>query len=488
MTKANDPDSQCLSREPTTFKAYPNISEFIQRSTRGQDALKPKIDTASQPISLWRQMKMPVNVLIAQSGGPSAVINNSLRGVIDFCQENPRGFGTIYGGWHGIEGVLNEELLDLSAQAPQEIRLLETTPAAGAIGTCRYKIKDKQREDFQRVIDVFKAHQIGYFFYIGGNDSMDTANKISKLAAEKGLDLVASGVPKTIDNDVGDAAFKLVDHTPGYGSTARYWACNVLSANEENAGSCPADPVLVLQAMGRKIGFIPAAARLADPQRELPLQIYLTESGLSLADLADRVNDQLKKTRRCVVVVSEGFDVGDIGAQKDAFGHTSFGASDLTVQQVVVSYLNKHGLAATGKARGQVPGTDQRHSTVLASTVDLSEAYASGRKAAQIAMNDGNGWMATILREPGSTYKARYDKVALEVVANSERFFPKEWIAANGIDVTDDFIQYARPLIGEEWVRVPLENGLPRYARLRPIFAEKKCPAYQPEAYRKSKS
>jgi 6-phosphofructokinase 1 len=363
--------------------------------------------------------------------------------------------------------------------------LLETTPAAGAIGTCRYKLKDKQREDFQRVIDVFKAHQIGFFFYIGGNDSMDTAHKISKLAAEKGLSLIATGVPKTIDNDVGDAEFKLVDHTPGFGSTARYWACNVLAANEENAGSCPADPVLVLQAMGRKIGFIPAAARLADPRRELPLQIYLTEAGLNLERLADHVNDGLKRSGRCLVVVSEGFEVGDIGAQKDSFGHTSFGASDLSAQQAVVSYLNRKGLPATGKARGQVPGTDQRHAIVLASAVDLKEAYESGRKSAAIAMQDGNGFMATLLREPGPVYKVRYDKVSLELMANSERFFPKAWIAPNQIDVTDDFIAYAKPLIGEEWVRVPLENGLPRFARLKPVFAEKKCPAYVPEAYRK---
>jgi ATP-dependent phosphofructokinase / diphosphate-dependent phosphofructokinase len=428
---------------------------------------------------------MPANVFIAQSGGPSAVINNSLRGVFDVCRENPSIFGKVYGGWHGIEGALHEELLDLSAQDPKEIAFLETTPAAGAIGTCRYKLKEKQREDFQRIIEVFKAHQIGFFFYIGGNDSMDTAHKISQLAAEKGLGLVATGVPKTIDNDVGDAAFRLVDHTPGYGSTARYWACNLLAANEENAGSCPADPVLVLQAMGRKIGFIPAAARLADPKRELPLQIYLTESGASLEELADNVNDELGRSGRCLVVMSEGFDVGEIGAQKDAFGHTSFGASDMTAQQVVVSYLNKHGLKAAGKARGQVPGTDQRHAISLASTVDLGEAYESGRKAAVIAMTDGNGWMATLLREPGPAYKVRYDKVPLEVMANSERFFPKGWIAANKFDVTDEFIRYARPLIGEEWVRVPLENGLPRFARLRPVMAPKLCPAYEPEAYRK---
>ncbi|MFN2271283.1 MAG: 6-phosphofructokinase, partial [Anaerolineae bacterium] len=216
------------------------------------------------------------NVVVAQSGGPSPVINSSLQGVVEACMAMPETFGTVYAGFHGIEGVLREELLDLSAQAPDEIALLRTTPAAGAIGTCRYKLKAHQQEDFERVIEVLKAHAVGYFFYNGGNDSMDTAHKVARLAGERGLDLVATGVPKTVDNDVGggltaEGGFALIDHTPGYGSIARYWAYIVQVANQENAGACTSDPVLVLQAMGRKIGFIPAAARLADPNREMPL-------------------------------------------------------------------------------------------------------------------------------------------------------------------------------------------------------------------------
>lgn len=427
---------------------------------------------------------MPKNVLVAQSGGPSAVINGSLRGVIDACKAYPDTFGTIYAGWHGIEGVLKEELLNLSVQDEKEVALLATTPAAGAIGTCRYKLKEHQEEDWARVIEVLRAHDIGYFFYNGGNDSMDTAYKVSQMAAEHGLDVIATGVPKTIDNDVGDSEFKLVDHTPGFGSTARYWAHNILSANEENKGSSPADPVMVLQAMGRKIGFIPAAARLADPNRELPLQIYMTESNLSLEQMADNINDQLKRDGRCIVVISEGLDVGDIGVQKDDFGHASFGASDRTAQNIVVSYLNKVGLAATGKARGQTPGTDQRHGHLAMSGVDQEEAYLSGRKAVEIAKEDGNGFMSTILREPGEIYKATYDKVPLKVVANSERFFPEEWISDSRYDVTDEFIAYAKPLIGAEDVRIPIENGLPRFTRFTPTFAEQTCEAYTPQNYR----
>jgi len=424
------------------------------------------------------------NVVVAQSGGPSPVINNSLRGVVETCRAFPETFGTTYAGYHGIEGVLKEELLDLSAQDEEEIALLRTTPAAGAIGTCRYKLKEHQSEDFERIIEVFKAHDVGFFFYNGGNDSMDTAHKVSDLARQRGLDLVAVGVPKTIDNDVGDSEFKLIDHTPGYGSVARYWAFTIQNAIEENRGSSPSDPVLVIQAMGRKIGFIPAAARLADPRREESLLIFMPEAGITLEELADRVNDQLRERGHVVAVVSEGLDVGDVGALKDSFGHTQFSASQMTVERIVVNHLNSVGLKARGAARGQVPGCDQRDTAIYASTVDLDEAYKVGKKAALIAKDEGTGWMSTILREPGPIYNVRYEKVELEKVANSERKFPREWIAPSRTDVTDDFVAYARPLIGDDWVSVPIVEGRQRFARLRPIFAEKKCPQYVPQAYR----
>ena len=425
------------------------------------------------------------NVIVAQSGGPTPVINNSLRGVVETCKLHREVFGTVYAGYHGVEGILKEELLDLSNQPEDEISLLRTTPTAGSVGTCRYKLKKTQQEDFERVIDVLKAHEIGFLFYIGGNDSMDTANKISILAHEKGLDLVAVGVPKTIDNDVGDSEFKLIDHTPGYGSVARYWASLIQNANEENAGSCTADPVLIIQAMGRKIGFIPAAARLADPRREMPLQIYMVESKVSIEELAEKVNDQLKASGRAIVVVGEGFPVGDIGETKDSFGHTQFGASQTTVAQAVTNYLNKVGLKTRGSARCQVPGTDQRGAINFASPVDLDEAYKLGQKAVEIAVEDGNGFMSTILRKPGIIYSVEYNKVSLELVANSERSFPEAWISASRVDVTDDFVKYAKPLIGEDWVSVPMVGGLMRFARLKPIFADKKLSSYIPQSLRK---
>ncbi len=431
-------------------------------------------------------MPRPRNVIVAQSGGPTPVINCSLRAVVETCRAMPNRFGTILGGYHGIEGVLREELLDLSAQHPEEIALLSTTPAAGSIGTCRYRLQPGMSEDLERLLQVFSAHDVGYFFYIGGNDSMDTAHKVSALAQARGLELVVTGVPKTVDNDLGDPEFRLVDHTPGYGSAARYWTLLIQAANEENAGSCRSDPVLVLQAMGRETGFIPAAARLADPHREMPLHIYLAESGITLEELADNVNDELRRRGRCLVVVSEGFPVGDIGLRRDAFGNLEYSNSRVSTAQAVVNYLNEHGLAARGDARLNIPGSDQRHNMVSASVVDQAEAYNVGQKAVAVAAAEGTGYMATILREPGVPYRVRYDRVPLALVANAVRSFPAAWIAANRRDVTDEFVRYARPLIGEGWPSIPLVDGRQRFARLERIFAPQLLARYVPQALRAS--
>lgn len=423
------------------------------------------------------------NLVVAQSGGPSPVINNTLRGIVEAAWDLDE-IDNVYGARHGIEGVLKEELVDLTAQPREQISLLRYTPAAGAIGTCRYKLRDSQVEDFDRCIDVFKAHDVKYFIYIGGNDSMDTANKIADLAHARGLDLVGVGAPKTIDNDVGDSSFKLIDHTPGYGSTAKYWMHMIQYANEENAGSWPADPVLVMQAMGRKIGFIPAAARLADPDRAMPLQIYMAESHCSLERMADNVNDQLRRDKRCMLVVSEGFSVGDLGEAKDSFGHTQYSASQMTVAQKVVNYLNEVGLAVKGKARCNVPGTDQRHAMAYASTVDLDEAYQVGRQAALLAASGQSGYMATILRRPGPLYSVTYDQVPLAHVANSERTFPADWITADGIDVTDDFLRYAEPLIGEGMLSLPLINRRQKMASISSVPVAAKLSPYTPQSDR----
>jgi 6-phosphofructokinase len=420
------------------------------------------------------------NVVVAQSGGPSPVINSSLQGVIDAVFESSRDFGHLYAAWHGVEGLLKEELIDLSSQDRDELRLLKSTPSAGAIGTCRYKLKSEQEEDFERIIEVFRAHNVGYFFYIGGNDSMDTASKVSALAKQRGLDLVVAGIPKTIDNDLGDEEFRILDHTPGYGSAARYWSYLVQNLAEENRAMSGSEPVCIIQTMGRTSGFIPAAARLADPQREVPLQIYFSEAGHNLESLAENVNEQLKTDGRCLVVVSEGFDAGPLGELHDDFGNIEYSSSKTTVAQQIANYLNDKGIRVRGLATAQVPGALQRCDSLYASRVDIEEAYRVAQEAVSIALRDGTGWMATILRKPGEKYAAYYDKVRLEVVANTARHLPRQWIADSRVDVTDDFVRYALPLVGDGNPERRIENGLQRFAKIRYEFVPRKTKEYRP--------
>ncbi len=437
---------------------------------------------------------MKKNAVIAQSGGPTSVINSSLKGVIDTLTSSER-VDRIYGAKMGILGVLNEELVDISSQREEQIALLDRTPSAGVIGSCRYKIRSE--EDLARIVEVFKEHNVGYFFYIGGNDSMDTADKVNDLAKEKGLDLRCAGIPKTIDNDLGgnlqpDGTFSICDHDPGYGSVARNTAINVLEANEENKASYTSDPVLVIGVMGRKIGFIPAAARLADPERKMPLLIILPEAlskdngRENLEFIAEEVNRRLKDYGRCIVIIGEGVQVGDLGILRDSFGHEQFSASERTVEQVLINYLNgvdrkdskgraQSRLIVKGIARAERPGTRQRRESAYVSEVDRKEAYEVGVWAAKFALNGESGFMSTTVRIPGNTYRVKYDKVPLSIVANSERGFPKEWIAPNKVDVTDAFVDWAMPLIG---------GPLPEFAEFKETLAPKLCEGYTPAAYR----
>jgi len=332
---------------------------------------------------------------------------------------------------------------------------------------------------------VFAAHEIGYFFYIGGNDSMDTAAKLSVLAEQRGLDTRVIGVPKTIDNDVGDPEFRLVDHTPGYGSAARYWAYITQVLDEENRGMRPSECVSVIQAMGRAAGFIPAAARLADPERQMPLQLYLPESSHTLESMADKVAEELRRSGRCIVVVSEGFNVGSLGEAHDAFGHVEYGASRTTVAQVVINHLNSLKLPVRGQATAQVPGVLQRSTSAFISTVDQEEAYQVGRKAVELAAAGETGLMATILRRSRTAgYEAYYDKAPLAAVANSARGLPSAWLSDDELDVTDEFVRYARPLIGESWPNLGLVDGIQRFARITPVVVPTKLGEYVPVSHR----
>jgi len=437
---------------------------------------------------------MKKNAVIAQSGGPTAVINNSIRGVIDSLGKSGK-IDRIYGARMGIIGVLKEEIFDITAQDARQVKLLSDTPSAGVIGSCRYKIKNE--EDMERIVEVLEKQNIGYFFYCGGNDSMDTANKVSILAKKKGLDIISTGIVKTIDNDVGgdlqeDGTFAVCDHNPGYGSVARYTAMNILEANQENKASYTSDPVLVISSMGRKIGFITAAARLSDPERKMPLLILLPEAlnknkpEDNLQFILEKVNEKISEFGRCIVSISEGLEIGDLDILKDNFGHAQFGASGKSVEQALINYLNgldrkdskgysKSRLACKGIARCEKPGTKQRREFFTTSKTDLKEAYEVGLYAAEIALKGEGGYMSTIIRKPGSQYRVVFDKVPLGTVANADRKFPDRWIAGNRVDVTDDYIKWALPLIG---------GDLPEFAEFKKVFAAKKCRDYTPVEYR----
>jgi 6-phosphofructokinase 1 len=258
----------------------------------------------------------------------------------------------------------------------------------------------------------------------------------------------------------------------------------VQEAEEENRGSFPADPVLVLQAMGRRIGFIPAAARLADPNRSMPLLLLLPECTYSLEQIADLVNARLRDYGRAIVVVSEGLHLGAIGEVRDAFGHVQFSSSASTAAQLLVNYLNQAGLRARGAARANMPGTAQRHSIAYASTVDLAEARMVGVQASLLARQGASGMMATLIREPGAVYQVRYSQVPLPLMANSERGFPSAWINQGKGDVTDDFIRYAAPLIGADWPTIPLVDGRMRFARFSGAEVSQELAPYTPQGYR----
>lgn len=434
------------------------------------------------------------NAVIAQSGGPTAVINNSIRGAIDTLRISGRVSG-MYAAKMGILGVLQEDLLDITAQHPGQIALLEKTPSAGVFGSCRYKIKSSA--DLDRILEVFSKHKVGYFFYCGGNDSMDTAARIDQAARAQGLDLVCAGIVKTIDNDVGgglqpDGTFAVCDHDPGYGSTIRSVALNILEANEENKASYTSDPVLVIGVLGRRAGFTAAGARLADPQRKLPLVLVLPEAFLrtkpeeNLEFITRQVNAKLADFGRCIVVINESVNLGDLDILRDSFGHEQFSASGRTVEQVLANYLNgldrKDGrgravsrLQARGIARFERPGTRQRRETGAVSAVDLAEAWEVGAKAARLALENESGFMATIIRMPGAKYQVSFGQVPLQTVANAERKFPEEWITGDRIDVRDDFINWALPLIGAP---------LPEFAAFDNVVAPKICGQYVPFAYR----
>ncbi|NOY09336.1 MAG: 6-phosphofructokinase [Spirochaetes bacterium] len=405
---------------------------------------------------------MKGNCIVAQSGGPTAVINASVCGVIQEAMRHSEIEG-VYAAHNGILGVLNEEIFDLRRENPETIEGLKTTPAA-ALGSCRYKVR--KQEDFEKILKVFRKHNIRYFFYIGGNDSMDTADKVNKLAVEKGYEFRAVGVPKTIDNDLA-----FTDHTPGYGSVIKYLATMVMEAGRDTEALYTADTVNVIEAMGRNAGWIAAGTALARRDEEdAPHIILLPEVPFDIERFKDKVKYYLNKIKRCVIVVSEGTKNPDgsyIAEQKgefakDAFGHTQLGGAANYIKELV-----EHDIKV--KARFAIPSTIQRNGIHFASKTDSEEAYTAGRKAVEHAVNGVTGKMVTLVRASGKPYKCTTGLAELSSVANGEKYFPEEWITDDGFFVTEDFFNYAVPLIQGE-VKPVIKNGLPCFIRFKKHF------------------
>jgi 6-phosphofructokinase 1 len=412
------------------------------------------------------------NVLVAQSGGPTAVINASLAGVIEEAL-NHDCIEEIYGGLNGVLGILQERLIDLAEEPQQAIRGLRYTPAS-ALGTCRYKLR--KDADFERIIEVFKAHDIRYFFYIGGNDSQDTADKISKLAAASGWEMRVIGIPKTVDNDL-----VVTDHTPGYGSVIKHVATTVreLACDAEAMGQH--DLVYILEVMGRSAGWIAAGATLAkrrDHPNDPPHLIYLPEVAFETDKFLDDVTEVLKREKYCLIVVGEGLVdssgnyISTSDAGQDSFGHSQLGGAGDYLKNLIDQ--NFSGV----KSRSFRPGHSQRAAAINASKVDNDEAYMAGRAAVQAALNGVTDKMVTLIRGDDDLYSCGTGLTDLSEIANGVKHLPASWINEDGVSLSFQFVKYAQPLIQGE-VQIPRENGLPSFIKLGKSPVAQQLPGYE---------
>ncbi|MGI6367317.1 MAG: 6-phosphofructokinase [Anaerolineae bacterium] len=378
------------------------------------------------------------NLVVGQSGGPTAVINNSLVGVIHQALEE-NAIGGIYGMLHGIAGVLNEEFVDLRQESAETLERLRNTPAS-ALGTVRRKLKP---EDYDKLVDVFVKYDIGYFLYIGGNDSMDTVYQVSRMAERRGVDLRVIGLPKTIDNDLA-----MTDHCPGFGSAARFVASAVRNSGLDTRSMGPDGPIKLVEIMGRNAGWLAAAAALAkEDESDPPHLIYLPERPVSREQIVDDVKATLDRYGYCVASVSEGIvdENGEAYAMPsgkvDAFGHEV----KLGVIETVASVVEE---AVRIRPRFDKPAYMQRSFAEMQSQVDREEAYQSGREGVRAAVAGASGKMIAFERLAGPEYAIAYRLQDLDQIANAEHVVPTEYINAAGNGVTQAFLDYARPLIG----------------------------------------
>ena len=417
---------------------------------------------------------MVQNIFYAQSGGVTAVINATACGVIESARKSKK-LGKVLAGKNGIIGALKEELIDTSLESEKDIAALRHTPS-GAFGSCRFKLKSlsENKAEYQRLIDVFQAHNIGYFFYNGGGDSQDTANKVSQLSLQMGHPICCIGIPKTVDNDL-----PITDTCPGFGSVAKYVAVSTMEAGLDVASMAESSTkIFVLEVMGRHAGWIAAASGLAKDNPLAPPHIILfPEVAFDKAKFLVRVKQTVNRVGYCVVVASEGAQyadgrfLADAGA-KDAFGHTQLGG---VAPALVEMIKGAHGY----KCHWSVADYLQRAARHIASATDVAQAYAVGEAAVQFALEGKNAVMPVIKRKKTKLYEWEIGEAPLSRVANVEKKMPKSFITKDGFGITGKAREYLAPLIrGEDYP--PYKNGLPQYVRLKNKLVRKKLPKCSP--------
>ena len=409
------------------------------------------------------------NIFYAQSGGVTAVINASACGVLETAAKHKEAFGRVYAGRNGIIGALTEDLIDTSKETKQAISALRYTPA-GAFGSCRYKLKglNENRAQYERLIEVFEAHNIGYFLYNGGGDSADTCLKVSQLSKNMGFPIQAIHIPKTVDNDL-----PMTDNCPGFGSVAKYVAISTREASFDVASMAKTSTkVFVLEVMGRHAGWIAAAGGMAaDGDNDIPILILFPEVPFERHRFMAAVKQKVKTHGYCSVVVSEGLRdhqgrfLSDQGL-RDAFGHAQLGGVASVISTMVKDDL---GL----KYHYAIADYLQRSARHIASLTDVSQAYAVGQAAVELALRGKNSIMPSIVRTSNKPYRWRIGEAKLSRVANREKMMPASFITRDGFGITQRCRTYLAPLMkGEDYP--PYRNGLPRYVRLKNTAVPKK--------------
>ena len=409
------------------------------------------------------------NAFYAQSGGVTAVINASAAGVIEAAREHPDAIGKVYAGRDGIIGALTEDLIDTSAESAASIAALKHTPA-GAFGSARYKLKglEQNQAEYERLIEVFKAHNIGYFFYNGGGDSADTCLKVSQLSEKMGFPIQAIHIPKTMDNDL-----PFTDCCPGFGSVAKYTAVSIREAGFDLASMCKTSTkVFILEVMGRHAGWTAAAGGLAaEAEGDTPHVILFPEIAFDEAAFLKKVDACVEKHGYCTIVASEGVRdadgnfLADAGTT-DAFGHTQLGGVAQTLAQRIKRELGH-------KYHYAIADYLMRAARHIASATDLEQSYAVGRAAVEYAVAGKSGVMVTIERQSDAPYRWTLGEAPLDQIANVEKKMPREYISEDGFHITEAGRRYLAPLIaGEDYP--PYAGGLPQYATLKNVAVEKK--------------